>query len=67
MPRAEKYPFSSLKHGESYLVECPPAERDDVANRIGVIAATVWHAHPDNFCRFVMRREAQGIRITRVA
>jgi hypothetical protein len=62
----EKYPFASLKHGESFLVPCAADERADVSNRLSVTAAT-WHAHPDNFCRFVTRWEDAGMRVVRVA
>lgn len=62
----EKYPFASLKHGASFVVPCTPDERDDVRNRLTVTAAK-WHAHPDNFCRFVTRWEDAGMRVTRVA
>jgi hypothetical protein len=63
--KRSKYPFATLKVGESFLVPATGADKDVIKNRLSALISGEWHRETSR--RFTLRRMRGGIRVWRTS
>lgn len=60
-----KYPFATLKVGDSFLVPATGADEDVIKNRLATLMSSRWHRETSR--RLTLRTMRGGVRVWRVA
>lgn len=65
-PDRRKYPWESMKVGDSFFVDCKPHERESRADR-AFSSGLKWARRNGVDAKFSVRSERTGIRVWRIA